>query len=254
MKYVLTIILILIPLTAYADQPRHQGIFTSANDKYELRLTEIFTKWSLIEKETNKEIYKLEANISSMTVLVSDDGKSVIAVDDYSEQEREENPKILLFFRNGKEIKSYNLKDLISDKKFVSYSASHFRWIIRSESSLKIEDSKIKLKTHEFYNYSFNIDTGELVQKERDELLTGDAIFAYGSVSGDGGKEHQFRIECIIYGKIPKNGIVKFESEKIRFDGGSFYQTLLIKNGKLIENYEIIMNNCFNVKSQRQTK
>lgn len=252
MKYVLAIILIFIPLIVYADQPRHERIFTSANDKYELRLEEWLTKWSLIEKETKKELYKLEANITSMMVLVSDDGKSVVAVDDYSEQKREENPEVLLFFRNGKKIKSYNLKDLINDKKFVSYSVSHFRWLITGKESLKIEDSTFNLTTHEFYNYLFDIETGEIIQKERDELLSGDAIYAYGSVSGNGGKEHQFRIECIIYGKIPDNGTVKFESEKIRFNGGSFYQTLLIKNGKLIKNYYINMNNCFNVKTSNQ--
>lgn len=251
MKFILTIILIFLPVIVYADNPRHQTVFTSANDKYELRLEKDFSKWSLFEKETKKELYQLEANnLFSMTVLVSDDGKSIVAIDDWSEQEAKENPEVLLFFCNGKKTQAYKINELVSDIKFVMYSVSHFIWLLDYGKELRIENSKLALKTHELNTYLFNIETGEILEKQRDERLSGDAIFASGIVSGDKGNEYQFKIICLIYGQTPETNPITIVSDKLKFEGDEFYETLLIKNGKLIESFGMRPNSCNNLKSQ----
>ncbi len=243
MKYFLFIILFLIPFVVRADQPRGRELFTSANDKYELKFTD--KNWSLVEKETNKELYQLTGNLSSMTVLISDDGKSVVAIDDYSEREWDKNPEVLIFYINGSKITAYKLNEVIDNLKFISESASHFRWLYGNEKTFSIKDSKINLTTFEMNNFTFEVETGKILKKERDEILSGDAIYVYGTVKGLGGDKHEIEVGCVIYGSVKKGSKILFDSKKYRWEeGNEFNETLIIKDGKLIAKKGIRFNNC----------
>src|SRR5687768_3873887 len=112
MKLFLLILLLAFPLILRADEARYNTIFISANGKFELKYKS-GDEWLLRETESGKEIYRLMGNyLESMTVLVSDDGKSVAAIDDYSMQDYENNPEILIFYKSGKKIKTYKLDEI----------------------------------------------------------------------------------------------------------------------------------------------
>ncbi len=242
MKFVLLFILLFVAtLLVKADEARYRNVFTSANDKYELRLAD--ENWSLIEKSTKKEFYRLKGDISSMTVLVSDDGKMVIAIDDYSEQDLEKNPEVLLFYNNGKKVKGYKINDLLENANIVTVSSSHFKWLLR-DADFSIKDSRIKLTTFEMNHLTFNIESGDIFTKKRDEVLSGNTLYVFGKITNLGGDEHEIEVICAIYGNIEKGNKVKFSSDKIRWEGSGFLETLIIKDGKLVDTKGIILNSC----------
>ncbi len=233
-----------MPFVVRADEPRFNEVFTSTNDKFELRLNIEEGDWSLIEKSTRKELYRLKGNISSMSVLVSDDGESVIAIDDYSEQEPENNSDVLIFYRNGKQIKTHKLKEVIEDIKFVSQSVSHFRWLFKNQKEFSVADSKINLTTFEMNNLVFDIETGNLLKKEKDELLSDDAVYVFGKVKGLGGDKHEIEVECVIYGQAKQGEKILFNSKEFRWEGSGFDESIIIKNGTLVSKKRIVFNRC----------
>ena len=168
MKFIWLFLLLFMPLLVKADQPRYRESFTSANDKYVFRKTPNMpaNNWSVIEKATTKTLYEVVGWFYSFTVLVSDDGKNLVVIDDYSESKPEENPEVLQFYLDGKQIKSYKLSDLLENTKFISQSVSHFRWV-RKPLTFSINGSKFNLTTYEFFNYDFDINTGETLKKKK---------------------------------------------------------------------------------------
>lgn len=247
MRHFLLAFLILTPSVIWADDARFRETFASANNKFELKLNVKERNWSLIDKTAKEEIYKLEGNIWSMTVVVSDDGKSVVAIDDYSEQDDKKNPEVLFFYKHGKKIKSYKLYNLISNRKFVSFSVSHFNWLFTYKPNYEpftAEGSQMTLQTHELNNYSFNIETGKMLKKERDTVLSGDAIYVFGDIFSLGNDYYQTKVRCVLYGEVSVNKTVKFESKKRKWIGGSTNNALIIKGGKLVADKGVIFNAC----------
>jgi hypothetical protein len=246
MKIVLFITFLFIPFLVKADEPRYRRVFTSSNGKYELRNNGNLLdnqKWSLIEKETGRNLYDVTAQLAALTILVGDDGKNLVAVDDYSESEPESDPEVLQFFLNGRKQKSYKLSALLENTKIVQKSVSHFRWIVKP-LTLSIADTKFRLKTYELFDYEFDINTGEMLKKERDSRLTDGAIYAYGDISGSMSGAHKIKIYCLVYGKMPPNKTIDFESKKYIYDLDSMFDTVIIKDGKLVENLGIRLNMC----------
>ncbi len=244
MKYFLLLILVFATFAVRADEPRFSKIFISANDKFELKLNLEERDWSLIEKSSGKELYKLTGSLWSMTVLISDDGKSVIAIDDYSEQDPEDNSEVLIFYNNGNRIKAHKLNEVFDDLKFISQSVSHFRWLFKSQKGFSINDSKISLTTFEMNNLVFDIETGNLLKKEKDKSLSGDAIYVYGKVKGLDGEKHEIQVECVINGKAKKGEKILFNSKEFRWEGSNSNESLIINDARLVSRKGVIFNRC----------
>lgn len=251
MKYFLLFILTFIPFVVRADEARFRTSFTSANDKFELKLDMEKRDWSLIEKSTGKELYKLVGNLWSMTVLISDDGKYVVAIDDYSEEEPEVNPDVLIFYKNGNRIKAYKLNEVFDDISFISQSVSHFRWLFRDQKDFSIDDSKLKLTTFEMNNLVFDVETGNLQKKQKDEILSDGAVYVFGEVKGSGSYNHEITVKCVIYGNAEKGEKILFDTKEFRqegkgrrWEGSGFNESLIIKDGKLLAVKGILFNRC----------
>jgi hypothetical protein len=244
MKFILIAILFLVPFSVRADEQRRISVFTSANDRYELRNTS-GDEWSLREKPAKKELYRLkEKNLSSMTILIGDDGKSIVAIDDFSEQDFEKNPEVLIFYQSGEKIKSYKLSELLDNPKFISVSVSHFHWLYRNENSFSLKDSKLELTTFELNRYIFDAESGGVLKKEKDEILSGDAVYVYGEVKNLSGDKYEIDVKCAIYGSVSKGAKLQFASKELGWKDGKFHETLIIKNGKLAARKGIIFNVC----------
>jgi hypothetical protein len=239
-------LVLLVSLTVNADEPRHQSSFSSGNSKYEARLVD--RQWKLIEKSTGREHYQFSDYygrgiwFSSMTLVISDDGKSIVVLDDYSEQDFEKNPEVLFFFRDGKKQKGYRLLDL-SSPKYLQVSVSHFRWFY-SHNAISILNSQMDLTTLEMNRLVFSTDTGELLKKERDEALANGAVFVYGTVRALGRNQYEIIVDCTIYGTVKKGARINFESKKIGWVSGGHNEALIIQNGKLVAKKGIIFNTC----------
>ena len=169
MKLVLLILLLFVPLLVRADEPRYTESFTSPNGKYVFRSKPNIQgdkNWILIEKDTKKVLYEFDESFGYFTVLVSNDGKNLVAIDDYSIRKSEDDPEVLRFFVDGKEVKAYKLSEVLETPQRVKQTVSHFLWI-KKPFPLTISDSKLAFTTYEQSNFVFNINTGEILKKEK---------------------------------------------------------------------------------------
>lgn len=255
MKFVLLSLIFLFPLSAIADEPRHNFVFKSSNDKYELRHVKgpsARQKWALIDKSTGRVRYQLTAELSSMTVLVSDNGNALVAVDDYSEGEPSKDLAVLLFFREGKQIKTYMLGELLNDASNISSSVSHFTWFFPREL-LSINDSKITLTTYELAQYSFDIETGKVIKKERDVALSDGALYIYGKVRNLGKGRYQMEVCHLVQGAVPESGKVEFEATGENVFRDDSYYTVIVRDGRLVTKKGITLNSC-NYRTKKPAK
>jgi len=229
-----------------ADQYRRKDLFTSANGKFEIRLKD--NEWKLIEKASGLERYRFSDYrdeaiwFHTMTMVVSDDGNSVIAIDDYSTQKWKRNPDVLYFFKDGKILKTHSRNDLINPR-FVSYSVSHFLWTFLDEISPA--PSQLTLLTYELNRLTFDLATGSLIKKEPDASLSGGGVFVFGYINYLDGDRHMFFVQGVIQGPAKKGQKIPFESRTPRWPGGGLGEALVIKDGKLIGRRQgVIFNVC----------
>lgn len=246
MRFLLLGIMFLAPLTAMADEPRHSRLFKSPNGRYELRYVSgqsAQQKWSLRDKVTKDVRYHITAQLSSMTVLVSDDGITLVAVDDYSEREPSTDLEVLLFYREGKLVKKYLLGELLDDVSNISSSVSHFQWLFGREP-LSISDSRLNLTTFELVHYAFNTEKGHVLKKEQDSALSDDALYVYGKVTRLGQRRYQMEVCHVVQGGVPAGGKVEFEAERDDLLLTNQYHTVIIKDGRLIAVKDVRLNSC----------
>lgn len=244
----ISLLLVLATFAVMADQPRHRSLFTSANGLYEARLGND-RQWQVVEKRPGKILYSFSNQIgervwlSSMTLLVSDDGRYVAAIDDYSEQDAP-NPEVLYFFENGQNTKSYKLDELINPK-FITYSVSHFRWCSWLPKTLKIVNNTVEIKSNELVLLTFDLSSGKLVKKVDDELLQNGSIFVYGTFSKLGKDQYQVKVICSIKGNIKPSESITFTAPKLEWLRDGEYGSWIFRDGKLVSGpLGYIFNNC----------
>ena len=245
MRFLLFIVLLVVPLYVKADQPRHNYLFTSSNGKYELKHTSgqfSEQKWSLIEKATESVRYQVTADLAAMTVLISNDGNNLVAVDDYNEREPAKNLDVLFFYREGKLAKKFALGELLNDTSNIQSSVSHFRWFFRVPSS--IDDGKLNLTTYEITNYTFDVESGTVLKKQRDATLSDNSLYIYGKIRKLSKERYEIEVCHRVQGTVPESGKIEFEAKgKDLFFADSYY-SIIVENGKFIAKKGVILNSC----------
>jgi len=231
-----------------ADEPRRRSSFHSGNDKYEARLND--GQWKLIDKATGQELYQFSKlygqtiRFSSMTLLISNDGKSVVAIDDYSEQDFRENPDVLFFMHDGVKTRSYKLNDILENTKYVSISISHFSWVNLKRPFAIIED-KVSFETYKLTSYVFDSKTGEMLKKEPDRALTEDSAYVYGDVRWLGDDRFEVKIACVLHGNgIPGSTIAFTSGTHPKWKRPGNWESLIIREGKLVNYSGVLFNVC----------
>ncbi|MGZ5435342.1 MAG: hypothetical protein ACXWID_05380 [Pyrinomonadaceae bacterium] len=247
MRRLIILTLLLAPLTAKADEPRFRNSFASVNGKYELRREseKLSTQsWSLVEKSTGRVRYQVAGEFGSRTVLLTDDGVNLVVVDDFSERRPSAELEVLMFYRDGIQIKKYSLGDLLADPGNIQSSVSHFRWLFRPET-LSLRDSKLRLETFELINYEFDIRTGERLRKETDPVLAQGSVFVYGAVRKLSARRYEISVCRRVYGVVPESGRIEFEADRDdAFPGANVNHSVVIRNGKLVAKQGVILNSC----------
>lgn len=249
------IIALMLPLIIKADQPRHSFSFTSSNSKYELRLNPASSlkNWELIESTSGKLIYQLSGDgLYSMTVLISDDGNHVVAIDDYSEREAARDLNVISFFDKGNLVKNYSLAE-INGVEAISHSVSHFSWVWLNENA-SISESKLNIKTFALTNYTFDIPTGNILKRERDSVLSENAIYAYGEIVRKiNDNTYEMEVCTLVQGTVSATGKIQFESNEPYIYVKS-YRTVIVKNGKLVKAKTPHLLNSCNYASDRDSE
>jgi hypothetical protein len=95
----------------------------------------------------------------SFEVYPSSDGRHVVQMGPWASDVEE---MAVSFYRDGKELKAYRIKDLVRDESKLEHTVSHFSW----RSSLRYDDKHgfLFLKTKDDRSYRFSVKTGEIEQ------------------------------------------------------------------------------------------
>jgi hypothetical protein len=98
----------------------------------------------------------------SFEVYPSSDGRHVVRMGPWASDVEE---PAVSFYRDGNELKTYRIKDLVRDESKLEYTVSHFSW----RSSLRYDDKSglLFLKTKDDRSYRFSVKTGE-IEREPD--------------------------------------------------------------------------------------
>ena len=254
--HALVIFLLCASLTCFCDQPRFVTKAFSSNDEYILKHGENKDSsqvWELRKKESTNLLYTIEGeHIGSQTILVSDDGRFISTIDDYSCRYSTNALAVLSFYTDGELVKSYSLEDLLEEVDNVSHSASHFGWVHHNRSDFRIDKLSLSIKTYEGTAYTFNLEDGSIQRKVLEPLRAKGALYVYGDIQKLNGNHYEMDIWHRVWGEIPDTQKIVFEvdpkaitasNRKYVFEKGGVISCVL-SGGKLIYTSDILFNEC----------
>ena len=71
----------------------------------------------------------------------------------------------IMFYKNGKYIKSYLTSDLVKDKKALLKPSSHYTWV--KEAHMQLYGNSFFVVTVDDIKYEFNLESGDIVKQEK---------------------------------------------------------------------------------------
>jgi len=178
----------------------HAGsTFVSANGLAKLTIgptLTTFTVWL-----SGKELYQSQTPLPDMKVgefFVSNNGKFVVWMlaehfyDGLTKKNNNDSPA-LLFYAEGRPIKSYMYGELLQRETLVSHSTSHTQWVMsyrnpdwspsdRRGARLSEDGQRFELQTTSFREYVFNVETGDMLSGRDSDLWTSADLIVYGPI------------------------------------------------------------------------
>jgi hypothetical protein len=102
----------------------------------------------------------------SGSISASPDGRSVVMIQSYpeSDQALDQRPAIV-FFRDGKQIATYTMVDVIGRMELITASISHYSWIAEQPAD-RVLGKTLRLTTTSQRNLEFDVATGKLVSAQ----------------------------------------------------------------------------------------
>lgn len=245
------LILIVILVTgfinlSFADEPRMRTEFFSKDSTYTIKY-DMKKNWIL--KDNNGEIISKikDENFTRMTIRISNDGNSIFVIDDFAERHIIKNRNAVWFYYKGDLLKEYKFTDLITDTCNITYSVWHLGWLV-GEYNFNGSQNSFEFATNEFFEYSFNPVTGELINRNRPDGYDNTTLIVFGTFKQTKGKEIEMKILRYIAGEIQPNDKIKFKTEA--YGDGAWRTAVMIKNGKDITprkfQFKVLINNCLN--------
>jgi hypothetical protein len=177
LQIIIALFVLSVPAHADSPMPPKDFIRTTENGKYLFVMLAPY-EWAKYQDRDIRSVYKqsgLYKNDGSAILLwpvywysfevyPSSDGKHLARMGPWASSV---DDLALSFYRDGQEIKSYMIKDLIRDEKKLSYTVSHFFW--RSKLTFDDEKGLVFLQTRDNQTYMFNTKTGEIVREAKDK-------------------------------------------------------------------------------------
>jgi hypothetical protein len=153
-----------------------------------------------LNDESNTPVWSVSWYSSS--IILASDGIHLIRQGPWTSSLSDE---ALTFFANGKELKSYQVKDFVDSAVLLPHTVSHFKW----EKSVALNEKERTLTLVTLYNdeYIFDITTGDITSSHRLSriiILAAFGVFACVLV-----------LVTLAWGKIKSAIIHKLSSSKI---------------------------------------
>ncbi|MCB9198186.1 MAG: hypothetical protein H6600_06995 [Flavobacteriales bacterium] len=261
MKLLFSILFLFVVLISYAEKPRETNSFYSKDSTFLLKITKttfdstfvedgefsyydynrIEDIWSLYNLKDSTIIYEFsDCSLYFQTAVISDDGMSIIIVDDYIPI----NPdfietSVVKFYKHGVLKKEYFLFDIIEKLSNCSFSTGGFSWCFDFWIN---QDQKFVIQTYEFKELTFDISLGTLIDKKYFEGIDDRTKILYGKVEGLGQGTYLIKVDNVINGKVSRLKPYKFSSD-LKLSYG--YQTVVINDGEYFTETGINLDHFF---------
>lgn len=98
-------------------------------------------------------------------IMTLDDGVTLIRLGPWASDRKNLSDLAIAFYRNGKEIRRYLVKDLLRDPRRIQRTASHYFWEAREHFySLSPNQKQLTLNLTDGSSYTFEVATGAIVK------------------------------------------------------------------------------------------
>lgn len=237
---------LLLAQASRADQPRLRTSFSSRNGHYTLRLVLTkpdtvpqptgqqvpfrLTSWGLFDNTTGSQLYQLETRdlLQTKTALLSDDGETIVVVDDWSAGVPAAFWPVLSFYQHGRETHTYTLGQLLGSIYPVSESASHFSWFEHYHFSSAT--ATFTLQTFTQQELAFEGRPGQQLATKYQGLVTPGSLLAYGRIKQAGPHQYELTVCRPYYGPVRVGERVLFRSQSTLRTGDLVL--VLLENGR----------------------
>jgi hypothetical protein len=221
---------------ARADEPRSQRSFSSGGGRYELVPTDARrATWTLWDRATGEARYELRDDVkdwwkrkderfanaqvpgelASQTVLVSEDGTTVVALNDWPESLEAPGERgapdlpWLRFYREGALVKAYRRSEFLRNDCSLSQSVSHYRWLLEPVPGT-FPPRELVFTTSDLTTFRLDAHTGALLAREiPGELRTG-ALLVMGEVRKRGPGKRAVVVSRAIVGAASAGDVIDF--------------------------------------------
>lgn len=234
-----------IPGICNADEQRLTTKFTSNNGKYAIIYKN--KKW-LVSDSKGSILYRItDEGFCSMTILVSDDGRSVVVLNDFMEQHFLRNSRVLWIYKEGKLMHSYQLTEIVKDTCNTASSIWHKEWCLNDFGFDEIQNL-FSLSTYEFMEYSFDLESGDIISERRPDGFDDNTFILYGGFRKNSSETVTMTIYRYINGPVQPDNKMAFKTSY--FGQGYWTEGIMISNEQDItpERYrhKIIINSLCN--------
>ena len=108
---------------------------------------------------------------------LSRSGEYLVRLGPWAEDLTHHSDLAVAIYKNGKLVKEYRVNELIKNLDALEYSASHYSWLPgRQSGPNQFIDNQFMLTLIDKTIYSFNLDTGEIVDTDRDPYAVAQSI------------------------------------------------------------------------------
>lgn len=243
-KTLITILILGLCNYSFADEQRYRTEFANIDSTFILKF-DGKKSWVLRDNQGEFVTKIKNENFTSMTIKISSDGNTIAVIDDFVEGHKIKERYSLWIFHKGKLTKKYKLRELLDDTCNVAYSVWHIDWLV-SDLKLNSTETELSFLTNEFYEYQFDVQSGNLIKKQRPANFDENTLIVYGTFRQSKGKETNLKIHRYIAGNLQPENQIKFKTDN--FGDGLWTTALMIKDGIDITpnefRYKVMINSC----------
>lgn len=162
------LLLCLTPLSALADTPARNLKFREycADKKFYIEMTPSHQwrpegKGIAYNADTGKQLW--EVNWYAHGLILLNDGVHLIRWGPWAGDRYGLTDLAVAFYKNGKEIKRYTVKELLQDPSKIKKTVSHYFWKDQNKpSKLSADEKYLYLYTIDGQSYKFEVGSGEM--------------------------------------------------------------------------------------------
>ncbi|TWT87166.1 hypothetical protein Mal64_27010 [Pseudobythopirellula maris] len=175
--------------------------------------------YSVTEDGDFEEIWRTEGWYAFEGYL-SDDGRYFVRVGPWASDQEKHTDLAIAFYKDGKLLKSYEVRELIQQPELLEMSVSHYTWRPWNQSKPNgFYDAAFHLVMIDKTAYTFDYETGKITVRARDEQAKseGESLEEERAIDAKRGRE------LLQASDLSETLALHFRTEEVELNRGSFY-------------------------------